>query len=44
MQETLTQARLRRGVYFLARLDAEVERPEEFGDADEEVAFGQVDS
>ena len=39
MQETLTKPRLRRSVYFFATLDAEVERPEEFGDTDEEIAF-----
>ena len=39
MQEALTQAHLRGGVHFLTEPDAEVEGPEEFGDADEEVAF-----
>lgn len=41
MQEALTKARLCGSVHFLAKFDAEFERLEEFGDADdEEVAVG----
>lgn len=39
MQEPLTEARFGGGVDSLAALDAEVEGPEDLGDADEEVAF-----
>ena len=44
MQEPLAQPGLGAGVEARAALDAEAEGPEQLGDADEEIAFGEVDT
>ena len=44
MKESLTEACLRGSIHCFATLDPEVERPEEFRDADKEISFCQVDS